>query len=134
MRMCDLKKELMQHVGDADWVGRYMEEGGFGVLSRECRRGGGDRVGGARLKHVSRFARKNSTVLYCTVVPLNIITFFISALKIDPISQPNCVSVRPKILNVNLCDYFPWIFHELIELHAKGFSYSCPKIPTLMVQ
>jgi hypothetical protein len=38
MRMRDLERELAQRVGDADWVRRYGEEGGFGVLPGECLR------------------------------------------------------------------------------------------------
>jgi hypothetical protein len=41
MRMRDLEKELVTRVGESDWVGRYGEEGGFGVLPGECYRSRG---------------------------------------------------------------------------------------------
>ena len=47
MRMRDLEGELVRRVGDADWVRRYGEEGGFGVLPGECRGGRPEGGGGA---------------------------------------------------------------------------------------
>ena len=41
MRMRNLEKELVTRVGESDWVGRYGEEGGFGVLPGECHRSSG---------------------------------------------------------------------------------------------